>query len=122
MQANEHDGRSVSSCSGECYEQWREQTGGIVAVAAAQAVKKAEASPIELGKQAFTSCIACHGASGEGGVGPTLAGQSSTDIAAKLVQYKQGETRGNQSALMWSQAAQLSDKDIANLADYIETL
>ena len=122
MQANKHDGTSVSSCSGECYEQWREETGGVVAVAAAQAAERAEASPAELGKKAYTSCIACHGAGGEGGVGPALAGQSVTDIAAKLVQYKNGETRGSQSALMWSQAAQLSDTDIDNLAAYIETL
>jgi cytochrome c553 len=122
MQNNEHDGSSISSCSGECYEQWREQSGGVVAVAEQQAAKKAEASPVELGQQAYVGCVACHGAGGEGGVGPALAGQSVTDLAAKLLQYKQGETRGNQSPLMWSQAAQLSDKDIEHLAAYIETL
>ena len=122
MQANEHDGRSISSCSGECYEQWREATGGVLVVAAVQAAERAEASPVELGKQAYVGCVACHGVGGEGGVGPALAGQSVVDIADKLVQYKQGATRGNQSALMWSQAAQLSDNDIKNLATYIETL
>jgi cytochrome c553 len=121
MQANELDGSSVSSCSGECYEQWREQTGGVVAVAAAQAAERAEASPVELGKAAYIGCIACHGAGGEGGVGPALAGQSAADIASMLLQYKNGETRGGQSALMWSQAGQLSDTDIDNLAAYIET-
>lgn len=122
MQANEHDGSSVSSCSGECYQQWREQTGGVVAVAAAEAATRADSSPVELGKQAYIGCIACHGAGGEGGVGPALAGQSATEIAGKLVQYKNGETRGNQSALMWSQSAQLGDADIENLAAYIATL
>lgn len=122
MQANEHDRRSISSCSGECYEQWRDATGGVAVVAAVQAAERAEASPVELGKQAYVGCIACHGAGGEGSVGPALAGQSVVDIADKLVQYKQGETLGNQSALMWSQAAQLSDNDIKNLATYIETL
>jgi len=122
MQANNVGGGSVTSCSGDCYDEWREETGGVVAVAAAQAAAKAEASPVELGEKAYTSCIACHGAGGEGGIGPLLAGQSATDIAAMLVQYKNGETRGNQSALMWGQSAQLSDNDIDNLSVFIETL
>jgi cytochrome c553 len=91
-------------------------------VAAAAAAARAEASPEELGKQAYVGCIACHGAKGEGGVGPTLAGQAAADIATKLLQYKNGETLGSQSALMWSQAAQLSDQDIDNLAAFIEAL
>ena len=122
MQANKLESDSVSSCSGECYEEWREETGGVVAVAAAQAAAKAEASPVELGEKSYTSCIACHGAGGEGGVGPALVGHSATDTTAMLVQYKNGETRGNQSALMWGQAAQLNNTDIDNLAIFIETL
>jgi cytochrome c553 len=39
-----------------------------------------------------------------------------------LIQYRNGETRGSQSALMWSQAAQLDDAAIENLAAYIQTL
>ena len=71
---------------------------------------------------AFAGCTACHGAGGEGGIGPQLAGQSATDIAMKLTQYKKGETLGSQSNLMWSQAAQLNASDIDNLAAYITTL
>ena len=63
-----------------------------------------------------------HGADGEGGIGPALEGQSITDIADKLIAYKNGETRGAQSALMWSQAKQLSDGDIDNIAAYVNTL
>ena len=122
MQTNGRDGGNVHNCSGECYQQWKEQTGGVVQVAAAAAAARAEASPEELGKQAYVGCIACHGAKGEGGVGPTLAGQAAADIATKLLQYKNGETLGSQSALMWSQAAQLSDQDIDNLAAFIEAL
>ena len=122
MQTNEDRGANNHTCTGPCYEEWQTETGGVLAVAAAQAQAKAEASPAELGKQAFIGCIACHGAGGEGGVGPALAGQSSSDIEAMLAQYKNGETRGQQSALMWSQAAQLSDGDIANIAAHIETL
>ena len=122
MQANDHSGRSVHNCTGECYEQWEAATGGTLVLAEAKAAAKAAASPSELGKQAYAGCIACHGAKGEGGVGPTLAGQSASEIAGKLVQYKNGETLGSQSALMWSQAAQLASSDIENLAAYISTL
>lgn len=122
MQANQYTAEGIQSCSGECYERWQAETGGLLAMAAEQAEARATASPAELGKQAYAGCIACHGAGGEGGVGPQLSGQSATDLAAKLLQYKNGETRGPQSALMWSQAGQLSTTDIDNLAAYISTL
>ena len=122
MQANDYDGRDINGCSGECYEQWKEETGGVVAVSAAKAAAKAEASPQELGKMAYIGCVACHGAGGEGGVGPQLAGQAMEVIADKLTRYKNGETVGAQSALMWSQAAQLGSDDIENLAAYVATL
>ena len=63
-----------------------------------------------------------HGANGEGGIGPELAGQSGEEIYNKLVQYKNGEMRGNQSSLMWSQSAMLSDTDMQNIAAFVETL
>jgi len=122
MQNNSYDGRDINGCSGECYDQWKEETGGVVAVSAAKAAAKAAASPAELGKMAFVGCVACHGAAGEGGVGPQLAGQTMETIADKLTRYKNGETVGVQSALMWSQAAQLSNDDIDNIAAYVVTL
>lgn len=122
MQANQFDGRNIHGCTGECYESWKEQTGGVVMVAEAKAAAKAAADPAELGQAAYAGCIACHGAQGQGGVGPKLAGQSATGIAKKLLQYKEGETLGSQSALMWSQAAQLSATDIDNLAAFVESL
>jgi cytochrome c553 len=122
MQHNALSGDSVHGCSGDCYQQWKAQTGGVLVLAAAKAEADAAASPEQLGEKAYTGCIACHGAKGEGGVGPALAGQPVSDIAAKLTQYRNGETRGNQSALMWSQAAPLDDAAIENLAAYIQTL
>ena len=122
MQTNQWDSSNIHACSGDCYDRWKEQSGGVVALAEAKAAAKAAASPAELGKAAYAGCIACHGARGEGGIGPKLAGQSATDIAAKLLQYKAGETRGAQSALMWSQAAELSSADIDNLAAFIAPL
>ena len=121
MQANDSTGGNTHDCSGECYQQWRQQTGGLLAVTAAKAEAAAAASPAELGQKAYLGCIACHGAQGEGGVGPALVGQTAVDIEAKLVQYRNGETRGSQSALMWSQAAELDDAAISNIAVYIES-
>jgi len=122
MDNNRFERNSVHECTGACYAEWKAATGGIVAVAEAQAVARAAASPVERGKEAFVGCVACHGASGQGGVGPRLAGKNATEVAAALQQYRDGETRGGQSSLMWSQAAGLSDDDIANLAAFVETL
>lgn len=122
MQANKFQKASVHSCSGDCYLEWEQDTGGIVALSAAQAEARAAASPAELGKAVYAGCIACHGSQGEGGVGPALVGQTGNAIYEKLVQYKNGETRGTQSALMWSQSAMLSEDDMTNVAAFLESL
>jgi cytochrome c553 len=122
MQHNKHSPRDIKNCSGDCYAEWREETGGVAALAAAKAEAEASASPAELGKTTYAGCVACHGAQGQGGVGPQLAGQSTADIAGKLTRYRNGETLGAQSNLMWAQATQLDDADIDNLAAYIATL
>ena len=107
-----------------------EETTGVAEAAgpasAAPAVAEAEQValalvPADKGKQLYPVCAACHGGKGEGGIGPVLAGQTSDAIASKLAAYKAGETIGAQSALMWGQAAGLSEEDIANLAAYIST-
>jgi cytochrome c553 len=122
MDANKFGKDSVHGCTGECYTSWEQETGGLLAIAAAQAEAKANASPAELGEKAYAGCIACHGSRGEGGVGPALAGQTGEAIYTKLAQYKNGETRGAQSALMWSQAATLSDEDMKNIGAFVEAL
>lgn len=122
MQQNAISGDSVHGCAGDCYEQWKQETGGVLALAAAKADADAAATPEQLGENLYVGCLACHGAKGEGGVGPALAGQKGSDLAGKLIQYRNGETLGNQSALMWSQAATLDDAAIENLAAYIQTL
>ena len=74
------------------------------------------------GEAKYAACGACHGANGGGGVGPALAGQTVEYIVGRLNQYKAGEKVGNQSNLMWGQAAGLSDQDMNELAEYIVTL
>lgn len=122
MQANKFSQTSIHGCTGECYEKWKQETGGVVTLLTARAEARAAASPTELGEAAYIGCIACHGSKGEGGIGPALAGQTQSAVYKKLVQYKNGETRGAQSALMWSQSAMLSDEDMKNIAIFIESL
>ncbi len=121
MQHNGREKASVSACYGECYEKYEASNGGVVEIAQAQAAAKAVASPAELGKGIYAGCVACHGPNGGGGVGPQLAGQSADAILGKLQRYGKGETLGPQSALMWSQAAQLSPGDMENISAYVAT-
>jgi cytochrome c553 len=74
------------------------------------------------GQGKYAACGACHGVRGQGGVGPMLAGQTVEYIVSRLRSYKAGETVGPQSALMWGQASMLSEDDIKDLAEYINTM
>lgn len=82
----------------------------------------AQAQDAAQGKGKYVTCAACHGAQGQGGIGPKLAGQKSEVIVQKLTAYKNKQQLGPQSALMWGQAAALSTTDIANIAAYTATL
>ncbi|MDA8631778.1 c-type cytochrome [Litoricolaceae bacterium] len=109
----------VGKCVGECYEAYKVEDAKR---REAEAAMLATASPVDLGKKAYTACAACHGLNGEGGVGPKLQGQTKDAIVSMLTQYKNGETRGAQSALMWGQSAALSNDDMANLGAFVESL
>ena len=91
-------------------------------MAADSAATNAYVGNADQGKAKSTTCAACHGMKGEGGVGPKLQGQTKDAIVSMLTQYKNGETRGAQSALMWGQAAALSADDMANIGAFVETL
>jgi cytochrome c553 len=93
----------------------------VVAALAALSVS-AQAQNADLGKAKYATCAACHGAQGQGGAGPKLAGQKPEAIVQKLTAYKNKEQRGPQSALMWGQAAALTPADIKNIAAYTATL
>lgn len=67
----------------------------------------------------YSTCIGCHGAQGEGGVGPMLAGQSKEDLTAKLVKYRSGENIGPLSAMMIPMATGLTDADIEVIVNQI---
>jgi len=82
----------------------------------------AQAQDAVQGKTKYASCSACHGAQGQGGVGPKLAGQPAAVIEKKLTAYKNKQQVGPQSQLMWGMAGALSADDIKNIAAYTATL
>ncbi len=95
----------------------------IIALAAAGLVTfgaAAQAGDAAAGKAAYSTCVGCHGANGEGGVGPKLAGK--TDVAQKLRDYKAGKQVGPMTSMMAPMAAGLSDADIENIAAYTASL
>ncbi len=75
-----------------------------------------------IAKKAVAACAGCHSPNGAGlpAQYPRLAGQHADYIKAQLVSFRQGE-RTN-SAQMSAIAANLSDKEIDALADYIAGL
>ncbi len=108
----------VHGCWGECYEKHTEKYGTFSEQLAAKRLAMQTETPADRGAKIYVNCNMCHGMKGEGGIGPKLAG--STSIVKMLEQYKAGETRGAQSALMWGQAANLSTQDMEDLQAYID--
>lgn len=80
------------------------------------------AQDVAQGKVKYATCAACHGAQGQGGAGPKLAGQKPEVIVQKLTTYKNKGQVGAQSQLMWGMAAGLTSVDMANIAAYTATL
>ncbi|HEX5124722.1 MAG TPA: c-type cytochrome [Rhodanobacteraceae bacterium] len=73
------------------------------------------------------ACMACHGPDGRGMAGagyPQVAGQWADYIQAKLKDFKNGTTWGddNNARIMPEIAKHLGDSDIAALASYVEGL
>jgi cytochrome c553 len=110
---------SVSSCTGDCYLNYVALNGTPAEI---EQRKQAAAATDEFSsiRSLWAGCAACHGADGGGGIGPMLAGQSSDDIINKLTIYKNNGQIGAQSALMWGQAAMLSEKEIETIGNFIQ--
>lgn len=96
----------------------------VMILAVAQSAQAADA---EAGKQiASTVCAACHGATGisVGDTVPNLAGQRARYTEAQLKFFKDGTRKEpgaiSRAAIMNAIAAQLSAKDIADVAAYFE--
>ena len=108
-----------SSCTGECYEEYVKIHGTSVEIEQRKKLL-AEGDPFSDIRSLWSGCAACHGVDGSGGVGPKLSGQSSEYISGRLTSYKNNETIGSMSAMMWGQAGMLSDKDIDTIGKFIE--
>lgn len=74
------------------------------------------------GEKAYATCVGCHGAKGEGGVGPRLNNQTVADIVTKLEKYKAGEQMGPMTGMMAPMAAGLSADDMTAIAEYVTSL
>ena len=107
------------SCTGECYEEYVALNGTTVDILRAKQALAA-GDPFSDIRSIWAGCAACHGPDGGGGVGPKLAGQTAGYISDRLIAYKNKEQVGPMSAMMWGQAAMLSDKDITMIGDYIQ--
>lgn len=92
-------------------------TAGLVSFGMA-----AHAGDVNAGKGAYSTCMGCHGAGGEGGVGPAVKGKDAATLAGLMKKYRAGEQVGPMTAMMAPMAASLSDADIANLAAYMASM
>ena len=113
-------GRSVSSCTGECYAEYV-RIHGTPAEIERRKQALAEGDAFSSIRSLWGGCAACHGNDGQGmGVFPKLAGQSSDYIVEKLVAYKNREEVGNMSSTMWAQAGQLTDAEMQTIGEFIQ--
>ena len=115
----EYKGYSDASCYGECYEEYVALNGTVVEIEQAKQLAAADDRFADI-RSLWTGCAACHGAQGQGGIGPMLAGQDADMIISKLTTYKNKGTVGPQSAMMWAQAAQLTDGQIGTIGVYVQ--
>lgn len=109
---------SVQNCTGDCYLEYVALNGTPAEIEQRKRAL-AEGDPFSSVRSLWAGCAACHGQQGGGGIGPKLTGQGADYIVTALQEYKNNETRGPQSAMMWGQAAMLSDKDMKTIADMI---
>ena len=78
------------------------------------------AGEVAAGKVKAATCVACHGANGQGvPPNPALTGKSADQLLQAMQDYKSGK-RSN--AVMKGITAGLSDQDMANLAAYYASL
>lgn len=82
-------------------------------------------APGDRGKELYQKCAGCHGGRGEKralGKSALIAGQSASDLANKLIAYREGKLNvAGMGNLMKTQLASMQKSDILALAEYIST-
>jgi cytochrome c553 len=113
-----------------------EDMADIAAYFAGQAasVGSADAEKVAAGKKIYeagdkskglAACMACHGPSGAGNPGaafPSLGGQNSDYVVKTLKDFRSGARANDLNSMMRDIAAKMSDKDIADVAAYMNGL
>ena len=97
----------------------------LLLVVAGIAPAQAAADALAAGREKFVQCASCHGADGRSAVVaqyPKIGGQNGAYVIGALKAYRDGRRQGTYAAVMAEVAKPLSDADIANLAEYIESL
>lgn len=87
-----------------------------------QPVAEMTAPDVKKGESLYATCVGCHGASGEGGVGPKLRGQSKASLISKMKGYRDGKQYGSMTSMMAPNVQGFSDKDIEKVAEYIANM
>jgi cytochrome c len=96
----------------------------ILAAALLGATFGAGSAAAQSGKDLYASkgCLACHGADAKKTIlplYPKLAGQNAPYLVFALKAYKTQDRKGDQAALMWGMAAQLTDSEIQKIAEFL---
>jgi len=108
-------------------------TSALLIAGFTAASSAALAGDVSLGKSLYTSCASCHGAKAQGqGMFPQLNNLSEEEFITSMGFYKSGDQEGLRAlgrglgegyyGIMAPSAASLSDRDIADLAAYINSL
>ena len=125
----EREGRgSAMTATSRLIATWRSNDrmhlvlGGLVAAAAALAPASQAAADAALGKAKVQAvCAVCHGLDGIGKNPevPNLAGENQQYIQKQLKAFRSGARQHEQMSII---AKDLTDQDIANLADWFASL
>ena len=95
----------------------------VTSVLSALLLANAARADVAAGQSAYAArgCIGCHGAGGVSVVDtyPSLKGRDAEFVRKSLTEFRSG---ARQEPVMNAMAAGLSDADIRNIADYIESL
>ena len=109
---------------GEYYAKMPPKIGQVTAEAAAPGEKLYRGGDKEKG---IPACMACHGPNGAGNPAaayPALRGQQARYTTLQLAAYRSGErkTGAERKNMMQTIAQKMSDKDIENVAKYVQAL